>query len=205
MSVITAKGQTVELAVEDALRQLNTSKDRVDINIIDEGKRGFLGLFGNRPAVVEVVLKKDPIQDCEEYLRNVIRDMGVEVEISKIVKGREVEFTICGDNVGVLIGKRGNTLNSLQYLTKLVANRNTKQYVGITLDAENYRSKRKSTLEALSYRLAKQVSHTKKRVVLEPMPSFERKIIHQALSNHQDINTTSEGNEPHRYVVISSK
>ena len=140
MSVITAKGQTVELAVEDALRQLNTSKDRVDINIVDEGKRG---LFGNRPAVVEVVLKKDPIQECEEYLRNVIHDMGVEVEISKIVKGREIEFTISGDNVGVLIGKRGNTLNSLQYLTKLVANRNTKQYIGITLDAENYRSKRK--------------------------------------------------------------
>ena len=88
MSVITAKGQTVELAVEDALRQLNTSKDRVDINIVDEGKRGFLGLFGNRPAVVEVVLKKDPIQECEEYLRNVIHDMGVEVEISKIVRTR---------------------------------------------------------------------------------------------------------------------
>ncbi|HDX9612337.1 TPA: protein jag [Bacillus toyonensis] len=205
MSVITAKGQTVELAVEDALRQLNTSKDQVDINIIDEGKRGFLGLFGNRPAVVEVVLKKNPIQECEEYLKNVIQNMGVEVEISKIVKGREVEFTISGDNVGVLIGKRGNTLNSLQYLTKLVANRHTKQYIGITLDAENYRSKRKSTLESLSYRLAKQVSKTKKRVVLEPMPSFERKIIHQALSNYQDINTTSEGNEPHRHVVISSK
>ncbi|PFK54428.1 RNA-binding cell elongation regulator Jag/EloR [Bacillus cereus] len=205
MSVITAKGQTVELAVEDALRQLNTSKDRVDINIVDEGKRGFLGLFGNRPAVVEVVLKKDPIQECEEYLRNVIHDMGVEVEISKIVKGREIEFTISGDNVGVLIGKRGNTLNSLQYLTKLVANRNTKQYIGITLDAENYRSKRKSTLESLSYRLAKQVFNTKKRVILEPMPSFERKIIHQALLNHQGINTTSEGNEPHRHVVISPK
>jgi spoIIIJ-associated protein len=205
VSIVTAKGQTVELAVQDALRQLNVSQDRVDINIIDEGKRGFLGLFWNRPAVVEVVLKKDPIQECEEYLKSVTRDMGVEVEISKIVKGREVEFTISGDNVGILIGKRGNTLNSLQYLTKLVANRNTKQYIGITLDAENYRGKRKGTLESLAYRLAKQVSNTKKRVVLEPMPSFERKIIHQALSNHQDINTTSEGNEPYRHVVISSK
>ena len=114
-----------------------------------------------------------------------------------------LQFT--GEKIGVLIGKRGNTLNSLQYLTKLVANRNTKQYIGITLDAENYRSKRKNTLETLSYRLAKQVVSTKKRVVLEPMPSFERKIIHQALSNHQNIITTSEGKEPHRYVVISSK
>ena len=90
--------------------------------------------------------------------------MSVEAEISKIVKGREVEFTIYGENVGVLIGKRGNTLNSLQYLTKLVANRNTKQYIGITLDVENYRSKRKATLEALSYRLAKQVVSTKKEL-----------------------------------------
>ena len=97
--------------------------------------------------------------------------MGVEAEISKIVKGREVEFTIYGENVGVLIGKRGNTLNSLQYLTKLVANRNTKQYIGITLDAENYRSKRKATLEAL-LSISKTSSTYEKRVVLEPMPSF---------------------------------
>ncbi|KEK25656.1 RNA-binding cell elongation regulator Jag/EloR [Bacillus gaemokensis] len=205
MSIITAKGQTVELAVQDALRQLNVSKDQVDVNIIDEGKRGFLGLFGNRPATVEIVLKKDPIHEAEQYLQNVVQSMGMDVMITKVVKGREVEFTISGKNVGVLIGKRGHTLNSLQYLTKLVANRSTKQYIGITIDAENYRSKRKDTLESLSYRLAKQVVSTKKNVVLEPMPSFERKIIHQALSNHPNIVTTSEGKEPHRHVVISSK
>ena len=96
-------------------------------------------------------------------------------------------------------------MNSLQYLTKLVANRNTKQYIGITLDAENYRSKRKATLEALSYRLAKQVVRTKKELCWSLCHLFERKIIHQALSNHQNIITTSEGKEPHRHVVISSK
>ncbi|MEH7458974.1 protein jag [Bacillus pseudomycoides] len=205
MSIITAKGQTVELAVQDALRQLKVSKDQVDIKIIDEGKRGFLGLIGNRPAVVEVVVKKDPIQEAEQYLQSVVQSMGVDVVITKTVKGREVEFTISGENVGVLIGKRGHTLNSLQYLTKLVANRSTKQYIGITVDAENYRSKRKDTLESLSYRLAKQVMSTKKSVVLEPMPSFERKIIHQTLSNHPNVITTSEGKEPHRHVVITSK
>ena len=205
MSIITAKGQTVELAVQDALRQLKVSKDQVNIKIIDEGKRGFLGLIGNRPAVVEVVVKKDPIQEAEQYLQSVVQSMGVDVVITKTVKGREVEFTISGENVGVLIGKRGHTLNSLQYLTKLVANRSTKQYIGITVDAENYRSKRKDTLESLSYRLAKQVMSTKKSVVLEPMPSFERKIIHQTLSNHPNVITTSEGKEPHRHVVITSK
>ncbi|ABS24206.1 RNA-binding cell elongation regulator Jag/EloR [Bacillus cytotoxicus] len=205
MSIITAKGQTVELAVQDALRQLKVSKEQVDINIIDEGKRGFLGLIGNRPAVVEVIVKKDPVQEAEEYLRNVVQAMGVDVAITKKVKGRDVEFILSGKNVGVLIGKRGHTLNSLQYLTNLVANRSTKQYVGITIDAENYRSKRKDTLESLAYRLAKQVASTKKNVVLEPMPSFERKIIHQALANHPNVITSSEGKDPHRHVVISPK
>lgn len=116
-----------------------------------------------------------------------------------------MEFILSGKNVGVLIGKRGHTLNSLQYLTNLVANRSTKQYVGITIDAENYRSKRKDTLESLAYRLAKQVASTKKNVVLEPMPSFERKIIHQALANHPNVITSSEGKDPHRHVVISPK
>ncbi|MGG3520453.1 RNA-binding cell elongation regulator Jag/EloR [Bacillus pseudomycoides] len=205
MSIITAKGQTVELAVQDALRQLKVSRDQVDVNVIDEGKRGFLGFIGNRPAIVEVVMKKDPIQEAEQYLQSVVQEMDVDVMITKNVKGREIEFTLFGKDVGVLIGKRGHTLNSLQYLTKLVANRSTKQYIGITIDAENYRSKRKDTLESLSYRLAKQVTVTKKNVVLEPMPSFERKIIHQALSNHPNVITTSEGKEPHRHVVISSK
>ncbi|MEY8349076.1 RNA-binding cell elongation regulator Jag/EloR [Bacillus cereus] len=205
MSIITAKGQTVELAVQDALRQLKVSRDQVDVNVIDEGKRGFLGFIGNRPAIVEVVVKKDPIQEAEQYLQSVVQEMGVDVMITKNVKGREIEFILSGKDVGILIGKRGHTLNSLQYLTKLVANRSTKQYIGITIDAENYRSKRKDTLESLSYRLAKQVMVTKKNVVLEPMPSFERKIIHQALSNHPNVITTSAGKEPHRHVVISSK
>lgn len=205
MSIITAKGQTVELAVQDALRQLNVSRDQVDVHVLDEGKRGFLGLIGNRPAVVEVVVKKDPIQEAEKYLKNIVQEMDVDVILTKKVKGREIEFTFSGKDVGVLIGKRGHTLNSLQYLTKLVANRSTKQYIGITIDAENYRSKRRDTLESLSYRLAKQVMVTKKNIVLEPMPSFERKIIHQSLLNHPNVVTTSEGKEPHRRVVISSK
>ncbi|MDM5157593.1 RNA-binding cell elongation regulator Jag/EloR [Bacillus sp. DX1.1] len=205
MSIITAKGQTVEKAVQEALTQLEVLRDQVDVKIVDEGKRGFLGFLGSRPAIVEVVLKKDPIQEAEQYLQSVVQEMGVDVMITKEVKGREIKFTLSGNDVGVLIGKRGHTLNSLQYLTKLVANRSTKQYIGVTIDAENYRNKRKDTLESLSYRLAKQVMATKKNIVLEPMPSFERKIIHQALSNHPNVITTSEGKEPHRHVVISSK
>lgn len=205
MSMITAKGQTVELAVQFALEQLQVSRDKVEIHVIDEGKKAFLGFIGGRPAIVEVIVKKDPVEEAELYLKSIIKEMDVDVTVGKDVKGRDIHFTLSGSDVGVLIGKRGNILNSLQYVTKLVANRSTKQYIGVTIDAENYRDKRKNTLESLALRLAKQVSNTKKRVVLEPMPSFERKIIHQALSNHPYVITTSEDKEPHRHVVVSPK
>ncbi|MGG2017285.1 RNA-binding cell elongation regulator Jag/EloR [Bacillus sp. S10(2024)] len=205
MSMITAKGQTVELAVQFALEQLQVSRDKVEIHVVDEGKKAFLGFIGGRPAIVEVIVKKDPVEEAELYLKSIIKEMNVDVIVGTDVKGRDVHFTLSGSDVGVLIGKRGNILNSLQYVTKLVAYRSTKQYIGVTIDAENYRDKRKNTLESLALRLAKQVSNTKKRVVLEPMPSFERKIIHQAISNHPYVITTSEGKEPHRHVVVSPK
>ncbi|WP_369901578.1 RNA-binding cell elongation regulator Jag/EloR [Bacillus manliponensis] len=205
MSIVTAKGQNVEEAVGEALKQLNVSKDRVEIQIIDKGKRGFLGIFGKRPAIVEVMIKKDPVEECERYLRNIVRGMEIDVDFERKVKGREILFSFSGKDVGVLIGKRGNTLNSLQNLTNLVANRSTKQYINVTVDAGNYRNKRKDTLEGLAQRLAKQVTAVQKRAALEPMPSFERKIIHQVLSNHPYVITTSEGKEPHRYVVVSPK
>ncbi|MFD0767557.1 RNA-binding cell elongation regulator Jag/EloR [Bacillus sp. CGMCC 1.60114] len=205
MSMITAKGQTVEQAVQTALEQLQVSRDKVEIHIIDEGKKAFLGFIGGRPAIIEVIVKKDPVEEAELYLRSIIKEMNVDVTIEKDVKGRDIHFTLSGSEVGVLIGKRGHILNSLQYVTKLVANRSTKQYIGVTIDAENYRDKRKDTLVSLALRLAKQASNTKKRIVLEPMPSFERKVIHQALANHPYVITTSEGAEPHRHVVVSPK
>ncbi|MEI4829669.1 RNA-binding cell elongation regulator Jag/EloR [Bacillus sp. FJAT-53711] len=205
MSMITAKGQTVEQAVQSALEQLQVSKDKVEIHIIDEGKKAFLGFIGGRPAIVEVFVKKDPVEEAELYLKSIIKEMDVDVTVGREVKGRDIHFTLSGSGVGVLIGKRGHILNSLQYVTKLVANRSTKQYIGVTIDAENYRDKRKDTLESLALRLAKQASNTKKRIVLEPMPSFERKVIHQALANHPYVTTTSEGAEPHRHVVVSPK
>lgn len=205
MNGMTATGQTVEEAVQLALTQLHVSKENVEIRIIDEGKRGFLGFIGARPAVVEVIVKKNPAEQAEMYLKSIIQEMNVAADVSMTVKGKEVLFTLSGEQVALLIGKRGATLNALQYLTQLVANRYTKQYINITIDAENYREKRKRTLESLAHRLAKQAVNTKEKIVLEPMPSFERKVIHQALSKHSYIITTSEGAEPNRRVVISPK
>jgi spoIIIJ-associated protein len=226
---ITAKGQTVEEAVQSALVQLGVSRDQVEIRILDKGRKGFLGFLGSRPAIVEVTVnkaldlieeavavksdpieevvsaQKDPIEEAVSYVKGIIREMNLDVTVEKSVKGREVKLTLSGEQVALLIGKRGSTLNAIQYLTQLVVNRSTKQYINIMIDAENYREKRKGTLESLAQRLAKQVFSTKKKVILEPMPSFERKVIHQALSHHPHVITTSEGAEPHRHVVISPK
>lgn len=229
MNGITAKGQTVEEAVQSALVQLGVSREQVEIRILDEGRKGFLGFLGSRPAMVEVTIsqvvntteeavvvesdsieevasvQKDPVEEAVSYVEGIIREMNLDVTVEKSVKGREVKLTLSGEQVALLIGKRGSTLNAIQYLTQLIVNRSTKQYINIMIDAENYREKRRGTLESLAQRLAKQVFNTKKKVILEPMPSFERKVIHQALSHHPHVITTSEGAEPHRHVVISPK
>ncbi|UOY91372.1 protein jag [Ectobacillus sp. JY-23] len=205
MNAITAKGQTVDEAIESALRQLQVPREQVEIRVIDEGKRGFLGLIGNKPAIVDVMIKKNAADEAEKYLKNIISEMAIDVQVERESKGKEITFILSGSQVALLIGKRGATLNALQQLTQLVANRYTKQYINITLDAEDYRNKRKKTLELLANRLAKQVYTTRKQVILEPMPSFERKIIHQVLASHPHINTTSAGTEPHRHVVIEPK
>ncbi|MBO9131364.1 RNA-binding cell elongation regulator Jag/EloR [Bacillus sp. 165] len=205
MNIITAKGQTVEEAVQSALSQLQKSKAEVEIRVVEEGKKGFLGLIGNRPAIVEVMVRKNPVQEVELYLKSIFKEMQVDIKVETIDKGRDVTYLLSGEKVALLIGKRGGTLNSLQYLAQLVANKYTKHYINVVIDAENYREKRKGTLEILAQKLSRQVSRTKEPISLEPMPSFERKIIHQILSGHPSVTTTSAGAEPHRHVVISPK
>ncbi|WP_226038297.1 RNA-binding cell elongation regulator Jag/EloR [Aquibacillus saliphilus] len=202
MRQITASGQTVEDAVQSALKQLNTSEDQVTVKIIDEGKKGFLGLFGSQPAIVKVSLSDNQLQIAEKYLANVTSQLGVDVEIKTTTKQNEVTFELTGEKIAILIGKRGQTLNALQYLLHLVINRKSNQYYTVVVDAEGYRARRKETLENLANRLAGKAVSTKREVSLEPMPSFERKIIHSVLQNHREISTYSHGVEPNRRVVI---
>lgn len=205
MKQVTATGQTVNEAVESALAQLKTSKDRTEVTIIDEGKKGLFGIFGSRPAVVKVKLLFDPIEEAKKFLQEVTDKMGVQATINVNEIGKNVIFNISGEKIAILIGKRGQTLNSLQYLTQLVANRFSDQYLTIILDAENYRQRRKETLTQLASRLADKAVQTKRDVVLEPMPSYERKVIHTALVNNSKVKTFSSGNDPHRHIVISAK
>nr|WP_144926151.1 RNA-binding cell elongation regulator Jag/EloR [Paenibacillus bovis] len=206
MREITATGQNVEEAVESALAQLKATRERVDISIVDEGKRGLLGLFGSRPAIVKVILKPDAIESAKNFLQTVLENMEIDADI-KVVKedDRNVVFHITGEKMGLLIGKRGQTINSLQYLTQLAANRHSQHYVTIILNPEDYRERRKETLIQLAGRLASKAHHLKKSVSLEPMPNYERKIIHTALAENRHVQTVSEGEEPNRYVVIKPK
>ncbi|PKR83489.1 RNA-binding cell elongation regulator Jag/EloR [Heyndrickxia camelliae] len=205
MKEVTATGQSVEEAVESALRELNTTKDRIHVRVIDEGKKGLFGLFGAKPATVHVQLKPDPIEEAKNYLLNITKELGIYPKIDVVQNGRLVEIKLSGEKMGLLIGKRGQTLNSLQYLTQLVSNRHTNQHFTITLNVEDYRERREQALQQLAQKLTHKVLRTKSPIKLEPMPSFERKIIHSYLANNDQIETYSEGVEPNRYLVISPK
>jgi spoIIIJ-associated protein len=202
---VTASGQSVNDAVSSALAQMKAAREDVEIEIIEEGKKGFLGLFGSRDAIVKVTLKRNAIKDTTQFLFDVTKNMGIEVEIECKEVDREVIYQISGKDIALLIGKRGQTLNSLQYLAQLVFNRSTHQYRTIVVDAENYRQKRREALEQLAGRLAYKAVKTKRDVQLEPMPSYERKVIHTALIKNKEVKTFSAGEEPYRYLVISPK
>lgn len=202
MKQVTATGQTVDEAVQSALQQLNTERDQVNIEVIDEGKKGLLKLFGSKPAIVKVTIASNPIEQAEKYLKSVIMDMGVDAEISSTVKDKDVTFQLTGEKIAILIGKRGQTLNALQYLVQLTINKKRDQYYNVIVDAEGYRDRRKETLINLANRLADKAVTLDKEVTIEPMPSFERKIIHTQLQNHPKVSTSSAGVEPNRHVVI---
>lgn len=203
MKQVTATGQNVDEAVESALAQLKTTKDRTEIDVIDEGKKGIFGIFGTRPAVVKVTVKFDAVEEAVTYLKSVSEKMGASINVDVKKDGKIVLLTMSGEKIALLIGKRGQTLNSLQFLTQLVVNRYSDQYATVLLDAEDYRQRRNDTLIQLAERLAQKAVRTGQNVALEPMPSYERKVIHTALMSNKKIKTYSDGTEPHRHIVIS--
>ncbi|MGM0792916.1 MAG: RNA-binding cell elongation regulator Jag/EloR [Bacillota bacterium] len=203
MKEVTATGQSVEAAVESALAQLQTTRDRTEISILEEGKKGFFGIFGSRPAVVRAFLKPDPIEEAVQFLKNIGEKMGAPVEVEVRREGKEAELILSGEKIALFIGKRGQTLNSLQYLTQLVVNKSSDSYLNVVLDAEDYRKRRNDTLIQLAQRLAQKAVKTGKDVALEPMPSYERKIIHAALAGTRKVKTYSSGADPNRHIVIS--
>ncbi len=202
MREITASGKTVEEAVQSALEQLNTTRDHVEVDVIDEGKKGILGVFGSKQAIVKVTIAQNQIEQAEKFLQEVTENMNVTTQVTTTVKGNHVTFELSGEKIALLIGKRGQTLNAIQYLVHLVLNKDGKGYYTVTVDAEGYRGRRKETLESLAHKMADKATRLNKKVALEPMPAFERKLIHSALQKNKDITTYSDGVEPHRHIVI---
>lgn len=260
MKQITQTGATKEEAISLALQKLDVTQEQVEIEVLQEAKKGFLG-FGARPCKIRVTVieqkveveeekqtveKKEPsvdpivnqeqpleqdieeveeyqeqlsksnvdelvqeeetenpIENAKEYLVNIAKEMKIhDLKIEAKQEGKMVYFNLESEKAALLIGKRGSTLNALQQLTQLVLNKTAKTYLNLRLDVENYRERRQVALEQLAERMADKALRTGRKVSLEPMPSYERKIIHNALANRVDVETYSEGTEPNRHLVI---
>lgn len=250
MKQTTQIGATLEKAVSLALQKLGHSREQVDVEVLQEGKKGFLG-FGARPAEVRVTVKEvvqlkvneeiaekpvivekqqtitkdfkdesihtnddssnhqeplaevDPIEEAKKYLTSIAEPMGItDLSIEHTSDGKNVSFKLSSEKAALLIGKRGYTLNALQQVTQLMLNKTAKSFMILQMDVEDYRERRQVALEQLAERMADKATHTRKPVAFEPMASYERKIIHNALANRLDIETYSEGVEPNRYLVI---
>ena len=249
MNQITQTGTTTEKAISAALVKLGTTIEQVTVNVLTEGKKGFLG-FGSRLAEVQVTVKNEKpneqvdevvlaepesepevpetkveevvapqqesivlentestrglaVEEAKKYLKQIAEDMKIDDLIIETVQdGKYVTLRLESKKAAVLIGKRGQTLNALQQLSQLVANKYSNQFLMIQLDVENYRERRQESLEQLAERMADKAIRTGKKVEFEPMPSYERKVIHHALSRRLDIETVSVGTDPNRYLVI---
>ena len=206
MEFVEFRGKTVDDAITNALVSLGTTSDQIEYEVIEKGSNGILG-FGSKDAVIKVAKKSTPEDVVKDFLTEVFDKMNLEVEI--ITKFDEIEGVIDielkGPEMGVLIGKRGQTLDSLQYLTNLAVNRKSDNYLRVKIDTEDYRRRRKETLENLAKNMAYKVKRTKRPVSLEAMNPYERRIIHSALQNDKYVTTHSEGEEPFRRVVVTLK
>ena len=208
MDMITVTAKNVDEAIIQASMQLGVSSDRLQYEVVEKGSAGILGgLIGAKPAVIRAK-KIETIDDkATDFLKDVFGAMGlsVDVDVKLNEEEKELEINLSGDEMGILIGKRGQTLDSLQYLVSLVVNKESEDYLRVKLDTENYRERRKETLETLAKNIAYKVKRTRRPVSLEPMNPYERRIIHSALQNDKYVFTRSEGEEPFRHVVIALK
>ena len=206
MDFIEVSAKTVDDAITESLVKLGTTSDKIEYEVIEKGSSGFLGI-GSRPAIIKV-RKKSEIEDyVYDFLHSVFQamEMDVEILINKSEDGKIVDVELQGEEMGVLIGKRGQTLDSLQYLTNLAVGKQVEEYVKVKIDTEDYRKRRRDTLENLAKNIAYKVKRTKRPVSLEPMNPFERRVIHSALQNDRYVSTHSEGEETYRHVVVTLK
>lgn len=198
--------KTVSDAVTAACQKFLVTSDKLEYEVLEEGSAGFLG-FNAKPAVIQARVKTTIKDKAKDFLNDVFAamNMTVVVEVEYDEEQKHLDIDLSGDEMGVLIGKRGQTLDSLQYLVSLVVNKESEEYIRVKVDTEDYRKRRRETLENLAKNIAYKVKRTKRPVSLEPMNPYERRIIHSALQNDKYVTTHSEGEEPFRHVVVTLK
>lgn len=208
MEFIEISAKTVEDAITEALVKFGVTSDQLEYEIIEKGSNGFLGI-GSKNAVIKArtIVEVSVEDSVKNFLSDVFKAMDMEVEIITKIDEEEklIEVELKGDDMGILIGKRGQTLDSLQYLTNLAINKHSDNYYKVKIDTEDYRKRRKETLENLAKNISYKVKRTKRPVALEPMNPFERRVIHSALQNDRYVTTHSEGEEPYRHVIVTLK
>ena len=206
MEYIEISAKTVSDAVTEACQKLEVTSDKLEYVVVEEGSTGFLGI-GAKPAIIKARVKGDVADAAKDFLKEVFdaMDMVVVIDAKYDEENKNLTIDLSGDEMGVLIGKRGQTLDSLQYLVSLVVNKEAEDYIRVKVDTEDYRKRRKDTLENLAKNIAYKVKRTKRPVSLEPMNPYERRIIHSALQNDKYVTTHSEGEEPFRRVVVTLK
>ena len=198
--------KTVNDAVTAACQQFLVTSDKLEYEVLEEGSTGFLG-FNAKPAVIQARIKLTVEDKAVGFLNEVFAAMKLNVVIEAVYNelDKQLDINLNGDEMGILIGKRGQTLDSLQYLVSLVVNKEAEEYIRVKVDTENYRKRRRETLENLAKNIAYKVKRSRRPVALEPMNPYERRIIHSALQNDKYVTTHSEGEEPYRHVVVTLK
>ena len=206
MEYIDITAKTVNDAITEACQRFLVTSDKLDYIVVEEGSSGFLGI-GSKPAVIKARIKGTVADKAKDFLKEVFDAMNMVVVVNAKYDedSRNLNIDLSGDEMGVLIGKRGQTLDSLQYLVSLVVNKETDDYIRVKVDTEDYRNRRRETLENLAKNIAYKVKRTKRPVSLEPMNPYERRVIHSALQNDKFVTTHSEGEEPFRRVVVTLK
>ncbi len=199
-------GKTVEDAITEALIALEITSDSLDYEVVEEGSSGFLGI-GSKNAVIRAKVKEPEKVPVEAFLKDVLDKMGIEASVSVETDETEncMNINIDGEDTGEVIGKRGQTLDALQYLASIIVNKDGEEYCRVKLDTKNYRERRQKTLENLAKNVASKVKKTRHKIILEPMNPYERRIIHSYLQNDKFIETKSKGEEPNRRIVVYYK
>lgn len=204
MSSVVKSAKNVEAAIQLALDELDLLREQAEIEVLEEGSNGFFGI-GAKEAVVKVTAKSLADAKAKAFLEEVFSAMGMNVDIDITLGDKTMNINLSGDNMGLIIGKRGDTLDALEHLVSLCVNKGDGEYIKVILDTENYREKRHQTLVKLAESLAASVVRNKRKIVLEPMSSNERRIIHATLQSNKYVDTYSIGEEPNRKVVVALK